>query len=426
MPSAHACYSHPVSTRGDDVRAKFDEHFGAGAAVAVHVPGRVILLGETLGSAHLPLLGFTLTGGVTAAASADESGDFRFASDAYQPAGAFTRAAHDSPIAAPWQRCVAGAMRALGGVSPGQGARLFFTSDVPKGAGLGSRAAMTTAVTAALSAAWGHGREPEALAALAKAAQRDAGFEAEGGDQQIFVHSGDGSLVLVEMAPASTENIALPAGYTFVVATLERTKESVNAARPMRDERVVGARIAAVMLADQVGLDSGATPRLADVAAVEVVPLLAEELPEKMSAREVARGLTVNQEHLVQLTAGRLDPLAKLPVRRVARHLLGEADRVEGARAALAAGDVAAFGNVLDASHDSLRQDFQTTSGAIDTLCAALRRAGALGARAIGDGTDAAVALCTNDKTAAVCEAATAAGAIEVFEARPAGAMAWL
>jgi galactokinase len=68
------------------------------------------------------------------------------------------------------------------------------------------------------------------------------------------------------------------------------------------------------------------------------------------------------------------------------RHVVSENARVLEAARALEAGDVDALGPLLNASHQSLRDDFEVSTPELDALVAALRDAGALGARLTGAG----------------------------------------
>jgi galactokinase len=74
------------------------------------------------------------------------------------------------------------------------------------------------------------------------------------------------------------------------------------------------------------------------------------------------------------------------PLDRRVRHVLSENARVRDAVAALEAGDLAALGPLLDASHASLRDDYEASTPAVERTVAALRGAGAAGARMVGGG----------------------------------------
>ncbi len=74
------------------------------------------------------------------------------------------------------------------------------------------------------------------------------------------------------------------------------------------------------------------------------------------------------------------------PLRSRARHVLGENDRVRAAVAALRVDDLQAIGPLLDASHHSLRENYEVSTAALERAVARLRNAGASGARLLGGG----------------------------------------
>src|SRR5439155_1513824 len=98
------------------------------------------------------------------------------------------------------------------------------------------------------------------------------------------------------------------------------------------------------------------------------------------------------------------DPLA----RRV-RHVVGENERVRAALAALEAGDVVRLGALLDASHASLRDDYEVSTPEVDRLVEIARaQPETLGARLTGGGFGGAiVALVGRGAAAAVAERIT-------------------
>lgn len=114
-----------------------------------------------------------------------------------------------------------------------------------------------------------------------------------------------------------------------------------------------------------------------------------------------------------------LDALAGEPdgdvlVRRV-RHVTSEIARVTAFVEALDRGDVAGVGPLMDASHASLRDDYQVSCRELDVAVDAARAAGASGARMTGGGFGgSAIALVGADDVdrvaAAVAKAFTAAG----------------
>jgi galactokinase len=81
--------------------------------------------------------------------------------------------------------------------------------------------------------------------------------------------------------------------------------------------------------------------------------------------------------------------LAALPtdrLRRRVRHVVTEIERVRQAVAALRAADFARLGRLFDASHASLRDDYEVSCAELDTAQTAALAAGAFGARMTGGG----------------------------------------
>ncbi|MBW5447926.1 galactokinase [Cohnella sp. CFH 77786] len=74
-------------------------------------------------------------------------------------------------------------------------------------------------------------------------------------------------------------------------------------------------------------------------------------------------------------------------VRRRARHVVEEIDRVARSMEVLKAGDLASFGKLMNASHDSLRDLYEVTGDELDAMVAAARTVpGVLGSRMTGAG----------------------------------------
>ncbi len=97
--------------------------------------------------------------------------------------------------------------------------------------------------------------------------------------------------------------------------------------------------------------------------------------------REACRALGIDSLRDATSAEGLPEPLD----RRV-RHVISENARVDRAVAALGSGDLAELGALLDASHASLRDDYEVSVPEVERAVDVCKRAGALGARIMGGG----------------------------------------
>ncbi|MDR2381532.1 MAG: galactokinase [Bifidobacteriaceae bacterium] len=120
----------------------------------------------------------------------------------------------------------------------------------------------------------------------------------------------------------------------------------------------------------------------------------------------------------------RLGGPGTIPARRI-RHVVTEIQRTEQFITALRAGQWAAIGPLMDASHASLRHDYEVSAAGLDLAVQAARAAGALGARMTGGGFGgSAIALVRAGETTPVATAVQAAFAVAGF-GQPAFYRAW-
>lgn len=408
-------------TTPDTVRDAFGAAFGRQPVVVARAPGRVNLIGEHTDYSGLPVLPIAIDRATWVAASANDTGTVEVRSDQFEPPACLARSDPGGGGRAPWHGYVAGALQELAAIAPGKGADVLVSSDLPAAGGLSSSSALTVGMIAALSTAWGAALPPEEVARLAVTAERHVGVETGGMDQQVIALAKAGHALRIDFLPPGTRQVPLPEGVRFIVAASGEDAPKGTAARDAYNERVVATRAAAVLLAHQLGFEiESDPPLLAQVADVDVVDLLVDELPEKASARAAARTAGVDVARLVTLTNAEFDPGLPLSIRRAARHVLSEAARVEAAEQALRAGNLKAFGALLNESHGSLRDDLRCSTAALDKVCAAMRKAGALGARLTGAGFGGyAVAAVPEGKDEAVIAAAIAATGGPAFTVVP-------
>jgi galactokinase len=115
---------------------------------------------------------------------------------------------------------------------------------------------------------------------------------------------------------------------------------------------------------------------------------------------------------LTHLATATPDQVASLPARLLprARHVVSEVARVDAFVAALHAEDWDALGPLLDASHASLRDDYEVSCAELDVAVDTARQAGALGARMTGGGFGgSSIALVPTARIRAVQAAVTTA-----------------
>ena len=403
----------------DQLLRAFEERYGLGPDVVIRSPGRVNIIGEHTDYSNLPVLPLAIQRATYVAAARGEGDGVRARSLAFE---GDARLGWEDPMAdaaAPWQRYLAGAMIQLGPHAAGRGARLLIHGDLPSGGGLSSSSSLTMGLLAAMDRAWDLGLTPGKLVDLAVVSERHVGVESGGMDQTVIGLAQAGAALRIDFSPRAQRAVALPADLRLAVAYSGEEAPKGGAVRRSYNERVVGCRLAAALLASRLQVEVGCPPVLAEVAGLEDVERHVAALPRVISAAAGAAETGGDADALVRLTAGSMDPDAEVLVRPVARHVLAEAGRVDRAERALAAADLAGLGRLLDSSHTSLRDDFGCSTPALDRLCDAMRAAGALGARLTGAGFGGyAIAAATPHSVDAVVRAARDATGGPAFEVR--------
>ena len=391
-----------------ELRAAFERRFGRTSSAIVRAPGRVNLIGEHTDYSNLPVLPIAMNRSTLVAVAATDDDTITACSERFAGEARLRRAAPEPDPLAPWQRYVVGVLTQLEGTAVGRGAELCIGGDLPPTGGLSSSSALTMGLLAALSEVWQLGLDLDRLVQLGIVAERHVGVESGGMDQTIIALAQRGTALRIEFAPPRRRAVPLPAALRIVVAYSGEEAPKGGSVRQAYNERVVGCRLAAALLASRLGRPIDRPPLLGQVAPLVAgdSPLL-DSLPETTSPEAVARALGLDLEPLVRLTATRFDPAARVSVRPFARHVLTEARRVDLAEAALREGALERFGALLDASHHSLAVDFRCSSDQLDRLCEAMRGAGAHGARLTGAGFGGyAVAGVPAQRVDAVLEAA--------------------
>jgi galactokinase len=243
-----------------------------------------------------------------------------------------------------------------------RGFRAVVDGDVPVGSGLSSSAAYEVAsalafllaarpdVPAAPAAALAgaHGLSAERLAELCQEAEHRVGVRCGIMDQFVSLHGRAGHALVLDCRDLSFEAVPLPA----------------------REAKVVV-------------IDSGVKRRLSSGAYNER-RRQCEEGAERL--REFDPDIRELRDVSLALFEARADRLPEV-VRRRCRHVITENARVLESAEALKAGDLARFGERVNASHDSLRDDYEVSGPELDLLVEMARGVeGVFGSRLTGAG----------------------------------------
>ena len=354
---------------------EFETRWGRAPSGTWFAPGRVNLIGEHTDYNDGFVLPFALPQR-TVVAAAPASGRTRVVSR-HEPDPAEFDAATVAPGDVPgWAGYVAGVVWALRESGhPVPDADLLVSSDVPVGAGLSSSAALECAVAVALTELAGTTLDRTETATLARRAENGfVGVPTGGMDQMASMHGEADKLVFLDTRSGVIERVAFRlARYGLALLVIDTRAPHAHAGGQYGERRADCAAAA-----EALG-----------------VPALRDATVRDLSRIEDSR------------------------IRRRARHVVTENDRVRDVVGLLSGGvDPRAIGPVLDASHESMRDDFEITVPHVDVAAATARSAGAHGARMTGGGFGGCViALCDDGDVAAVTTAVEKAYAERGWEA---------
>ncbi|GAA1848039.1 galactokinase [Microlunatus capsulatus] len=333
-----------TSADADAVTQDFADRHGRPPAGVWVAPGRVNLIGEHTDYNDGFVMPFALAQAVTVAAAPRDDDRWSVTSLSTGETREFGRA-DLVPGMSGWQAYVAGVVWALAeaGHAVG-GADLVLTSDVPIGAGLSSSAALECAVLAAFADLDGLAVEPLERAVLARRCEN------------AFVGAPTG---LMDQA-ASTLCTADHALFFDC-----RTLEAVQVALDLGDAGL-----------ELLVLDTNTPHTHVD----------GEYADRRATCEEAAALLGVPALRDVTDLDAALAALPDPVMQRRVRHVVTENARVRAAAEVLRTGRVAELAPLLDASHTSMRDDFEITVPTVDLAVETARAAGATGARMTGGG----------------------------------------
>ena len=325
----------------------FQAQFGAEPKVTQFTPGRVNLLGEHIDYNGGMVIPMAIAKGVWIALAPRNDQRVNIASDRFAD---IVSTPLSDDIAESWAKYAFYACKravALGWMETGVDVAL--TSDLVDGAGLSSSAAVVVGVLKALRALTGATIGDVELAVLArKIENEDLGVPCGIMDQMVVSVASPQIAICLDTQDLSYQALHLPDAYAFPVVHSGARRELSDGRYKARKEECDTAKAV-------LGTDNLCALNWDDV------------------------------------DVSRLDAHIK---RRV-RHCITEHQRVVAATTAMSTlGDVVGFAEHMNQSHASMRDDFEMSITAVDTLVSLSRRHGALGARLTGGGFGGCVVSC--------------------------------
>lgn len=311
-----------------DLQNAFSTEFGEFPDRIVQAPGRVNLIGEHTDYND----GFVLPAAISlnnlvAVRRRDDTLVCIVAHDFGNTVSVFDLAQpieHDP--AQPWSNYVRGMAQVMrdAGVPLG-GMDMMIMGTIPQGSGLSSSASLCVATGLAMGAlSTTEPHDPTTLALMAQRAENDfVGMRCGNMDQLASAHGQEGHALLIDCRSLAVQPIPLPKGIAILIVHSGITRGLVEG---KYNER----RAQCEAVAQALGV-----PALRDISARDLVA-----------------------------AKSRLDPVAY----RRARHVISENARTLAAAEAMAEGDILSLGALMVASHASMRDDFEITLPAIDTL----------------------------------------------------------
>lgn len=352
-----------TSVPGSTLAQQFQQAFGRAPTVVARAPGRVEFIGNHTDYNGGAVLGAAIDRSVTVAAAPNAAGLFRLRSTGGNPAmdlAAVPEARLSGAEA--WANYPLGVWRSLGDFKLPQpaGFDLLVDSDLPAGAGLSSSAALELATALALlQLAGAKAIEPEQLAALGRHAENKyVGVPCGILDQGTSAFGKAGQLVHIDCRGPVFSRVPLPGAVHLWIFNTKEKHALIDGLYATRHRECLEA-------AKTLG-----------------VALLADLTPAQLAERTGASGRCALPPELAKR----------------AKHIVEEHARVHATVAALAAGDLAAAGRLLTASHRSSQHLFENSTPALDRLVDLLEKHPAvLGARLTGGGFGGAVMALTRD-----------------------------
>ena len=382
---------------GAEFGARFE---GAGPTHLTRAPGRVNLIGEHTDYNGLPVLPMALQREITLLFRPRDDATIRIANanPEFEPRSFQIAPEIEANAPGDWGNYVkapcqemARAQQELSEPDTLRGFDGLVASDLPVASGLSSSSALVIAVGSTLATVNGFDIPPLEMAESMARAERYTGTQGGGMDQAITLGAASGCASRIEFEPLEMFTIPVPSSWHFVVAdTLVRAEKS-GAAQAAYNLRTRECREALALILDAL---SGApvSPRNPSRPGGNGSPR------DEVSDAPRMRYSELLEDAELRDLLSQADRVLEEPHLSRFRHVVTEATRVYEAEGAMKANDLLTFGLLMDASHESLREEYQVSSPELDRLVELARRGGAAGARLTGAGFGGCIVALADDR----------------------------
>ncbi len=330
----------------------FKKIFGKAPTHRLYSPGRVNLIGEHTDYSGGMVFPMALSIGINGAYKKRDDGKIRLYSSTFEELGVLTVELNDLRYKKGFSfgNYVQGVLSILKseGYTLSKGFDLYLDSSLPASAGLSSSAALEMAVLSVVDSLEGYNLEGLEAVKLARKVENDYMGIASGIMDQFAVRFGKRNHAIflntqtLEYAYAPFE---LKHHTLFMMNTNKKRNLETSDYNERFDSVKAGMdRVKALLKVESLG---------------EVSTDQFDEISTKFESEQIKRRI---------------------------RHVVNENDRTKKAYEALKNNDYPLFGTLMDASHSSLKNDFEVSCDELDYLVEQNKRLGALGARMTGAG----------------------------------------
>lgn len=346
----------------EHAREAFTARFGRGPEAVGVAPGRVELLGNHTDYNEGFVLTSAIDRGIAVAGCAREVPQARVASADREGTATFAPAAPEKDPKVGWSDYLKGVVDELNkaGAEIG-GFDAMVVSDLPSGAGVSSSAALEVSTAQFLLSLYPHRIliDAMALAQLCRRAENNfVGAPVGILDQFSSIFGQAGHALYLDCRTLEHHAVRLPADRAHILIADSGVKHALAAG-------------------------GGYTERRGQCE--EAARWFAQRYPE--AHVKTLRDVT---PEMLEEAEGSLDPL----LAKRARHVVYENKRVQMAAEALQAGNISAFGEMMNNSHESIRRFFENSAPEVDALVEiAQAHPGVYGAKLSGGGWGGAAVI---------------------------------